>query len=72
MFRLVTGIVQALFEYASTFTVFTVPLMGMDMESLKAAKVVTVRATPTKVRVAANNLAFNVLTILTQVRSLNC
>ena len=53
------GWVQALSEYASTFTVLIVPFRGTVTELLSAATTVTVITIPTKASVIAAILLFN-------------
>jgi hypothetical protein len=56
--------VQALSEYASTFTVFIVPSKGKVVEALNAARTVTASAMLVKTMAAATSLMFVSLTLV--------
>lgn len=62
--RAVRGWVQALSEYASTFTVFIVPSKGKVVEALNAARTVTATAMLVKTMAAATSLMFVSLTLV--------
>ena len=62
--RAVNGWVQALSEYASTFTVFIVPSKGKVVEALNAARTVTATAMLVKTMAAATSLMFVSLTLV--------
>ena len=56
--RAVQSIVQALFVYASTFTVFIVPFRGKVLEALSAAIVVIVIIIPVMAIATTVSLAY--------------